>query len=442
MSAQDGSVRRVVNVYVISAALGTLAASLIWGVTTLYQMASGLNIFQVMLVNTAWTFGMIVFEVPTGVIADTIGRKASYLLSIFILLVSTLVYVAAGMYHWGMAGFMLGSVMLALGWTFQTGAVDAWLVDALDHVGWEGPKDTVFAKGGIATSASMLVGTMLGGFLGQVNLAWPFIARSAILAVCFAFIAIWMKDWGFHPRPLKASTFGAEARRIMRGGVTYGWRHPVVRVLLFQSLLASVFFAYGFYSLQPYLLQLLGQNLVWVAATVTALGSAGSILGNMLVGPIMAGGRRRPGRVLAAMGVLFATAIFLSAVVGFVWAGRPGPVPLVLVSALWILGSITWGVEGPVRQSFINAHIPSPQRATVLSFDALFGDAGGSVGQPALGYVSQVYSIPVAWVAGAAVLFGSVPLYLRADRAALAEASDAHTPLPVEPGEAQPPGPR
>jgi MFS family permease len=81
-------------------------------------------------------------------------------------------------------------ILIGLGFTFQTGAVDAWLVDALDFTGYDRPKERVFALGGMAFSAAMLVGTLVGGFLGQVDLSLPYLVRAGLLALTFVVTAI------------------------------------------------------------------------------------------------------------------------------------------------------------------------------------------------------------------------------------------------------------
>lgn len=412
--------RRVVFVYVGTSALYTLATSIIWGVNTLFLLHAGLDIFQVMLVNTTFTIGQIVFEVPTGVVADTIGRKASLLLGVATLFVSTLLYVTAARMGGSLPVFVVASVLIGLGFTFQTGATDAWLVDALDHVGWEGGKEQVFAWGGMTFGVSMLLGTIIGGVLGQVDLSFPYYARSAILVLCFVATAVLMKDMGFEPRPLKMSRFGDETSKILAAGAKYGWRNKVVRPLLFVSLLQGIFFLYAFYSSQPYFLDLLQRNLVWVAAAVTAGVSIMGIVGNALVKPVMTGpnGRRRAGLVLAGLtGVQGLLAVGIATVGLVVPQSSHGLAVFSIAVAMWLVFGIIMGVSGPVRQSFINEQIPSAQRATVLSVDAFFADVGGSAGQPALGYVAKVVSIPAGWLIGAAALLVSGPLYVLADRA-------------------------
>ena len=77
---------------------------------------------------------------------------------------------------------------------------------------------------------------------------------------------------------------------------------------------------------------------------------------------------------------------------------------------------LLYGILGPVRQAYINEHIPSAQRATVLSFDSFFADIGAVAGQVGLGYGAQVASKAVAYTIGGVVYFISVPLYRRAGK--------------------------
>ena len=108
---------------------------------------------------------MLVFEIPTGVVADTVGRRASYLLGTVTLMASTLLYVllwelAAPFWSWALVSMLLG-----LGFTFFSGAVEAWLVDALTATGFDGDLETVFGRGQIVGGAAMLTGSVAGGFI-------------------------------------------------------------------------------------------------------------------------------------------------------------------------------------------------------------------------------------------------------------------------------------
>ena len=146
-AAQLPTSRSILAGYFTLAGLYTLSAALIWGVNTLFLLDAGLSFFEVFVANAAFSAGMVVFEVPTGVVADTLGRRVSFLLSVSVLAATTLLYVALAQVDAGVVAFALVSVLMGLGFTFYSGAMEAWLVDALTASGYTGLLDRVFARG-------------------------------------------------------------------------------------------------------------------------------------------------------------------------------------------------------------------------------------------------------------------------------------------------------
>jgi len=120
--------KRIVRSYLALTLLSTLAASFIWGINTLFLLDAGLTITQAFTANAFFTAGQVLFELPTGVVADTMGRRASYLLGAGTLFLSTLLY----LWLWQSTGpfwaWAVVSMFLGLGFTFFSGATEAWLV--------------------------------------------------------------------------------------------------------------------------------------------------------------------------------------------------------------------------------------------------------------------------------------------------------------------------
>lgn len=403
----------VIRTFLITSGLFTLATAFIWGVNTLFLLDAGLDIFEVMVVNSIYSIGQVFFEIPTGVVADTVGRRVSFLFGIATLTISTLLYLASATFGWGIIGFAVGSILLGLGYTFQTGAVEAWLVDALTASGYQGRTDQVFARGGIVFGISMLIGTIAGGVLGQVDLALPYLTRAAILAIAFIATLNLMQDIGFKARPLKTSRFFSEAKSIFKAGVHYGWQNPAVRPLLLASAAQGSFFMYFFYASQPYALSLLGRpDLIWVSGVLAALFGLASIIGNLFVGLLSRSrwGQSAP-QVLTVGAVIFSILVGLAGLVGIL-APQEGSITgfVSLVILLFMLG-IWMGLTSPIRQGYINAHIPAQQRATVLSLDSFFNDAGSSIGQPSFGWLSRAISIPAAYMLGSLITLIAAPFY-------------------------------
>ncbi|MBV7331291.1 MFS transporter [Chloroflexi bacterium TSY] len=187
---------RVIRSYLLLSGLYTLSASLIWGVNTLFLLSAGLDILQVFIVNSIFTGSMALFEIPTGVLADTRGRRTSFLLSVAVVLIGTLGYVAASTIENNLWLFALTSVVLGLGYTFYSGAMEAWLVDALNATRYAGELDQIFARGAMVSGAAMLIGSVAGGLFGSWSLAIPFLMRAALLALVFGVAFFYMHDWG------------------------------------------------------------------------------------------------------------------------------------------------------------------------------------------------------------------------------------------------------
>src|SRR3989454_6212026 len=276
----------VIRTYYVITGLFNLAMSLIWGIDTLFKMSAGLDIQRVLLTNAAFTLGSTVFEVPTGVVADTLGRRVSLLLCLGTLFVTTLLYVTIAWRGWGFSAFVWVSVLLGLGYTFYTGAVDAWLVDALKATGYTEPLERGFSRGQMLFGAAMLAGTIGGGLLGQIRLDIPYVVRAALVVPLFWVAWFRIPEGGFTPRALQLRRVPAELRRVFVEGLRYGLSNPVVRPVMFASLVSMSFMIFGFYSWQRYFLDLLGRNLVWVDGVISALVGLGLIVGNALVAPL------------------------------------------------------------------------------------------------------------------------------------------------------------
>ncbi len=397
--------RRVQRTYLTLTLLTTLSASLIWGVNTLFLLDAGLDNTQAFLVNAAYTLGMVVFEIPTGVLADTRGRRFSFLLGTATLLVATVAYFALWQVRAPLWGWVVVSIFIGLGFTFFSGATEAWLVDALGAAGMTEGLDAVFGRAQAVSGAAMLAGSVLGGVLAQATtLGAPYLVRAALLAVTLAVAWAAMRDLGFTPdagaRPLAA------VRTVLAGSVDGGLRNPPVRWLMLAAVFTSGTGIYVFYALQPFLLELAGDPRAYgIAGLAAALVAAGQMAGGLLAGPARRWIRR------PADGLVLGGVVSVALLVGIGLVGSL--LPALALVAGWALVT---AVTVPVRQSFVNGLIPSSQRATVLSFDSLMGSAGGVVAQPALGRVADVAGYPASYLVSAAIAAGALPFTLLARR--------------------------
>lgn len=398
----DGA-RRVQRVYLLLTLLSTLAASFIWGINTLFLLDAGLNNTEAFAANAFFTVGQVVFEVPTGVVADTWGRRASYLLGAATLLASTLLYLLMWEIEAPLLGWAVASIVLGLGFTFFSGAVEAWLVDALNHYDFEGDLEGVFGKGQSVMGGAMLAGSVSGGFIAQAtNLGVPYIARAGVLGVTLVVAFLLMHDDGFTPK--KSGRPVQEMKRIVNASIDNGLKNPPMRWVMLAAPFTGGVGIYAFYAMQPYLLELFGDPDAFGVAGIAAAVIAGAqIVGGMIVGYVRKMFERRT-HVLILGGIVSVLAL----------AGIGLTNSFVVAVGLLVIWALVFSMTLPVRQAFVNGLIDSDQRATVLSFDALMASTGGVVTQPGLGRVADVWNYSTSYVVSSAIQAFAVPFFILA----------------------------
>jgi len=389
--------------YYVLTAGNTLAASLIWGINTIFLLDAGLSNFQAFAANAFFTAGMVLFEIPTGIVADRWGRRVSFLCGTLTLAATTGLYVLLWQLRSPFVWWAIVSALLGLGFTFFSGATEAWLVDALTATRFDGQLEGVFARGQIIGGAMMLGGSVAGGYLAQLtNLGVPYVVRAGILIGVFVLALFAMHDIGFtahrgdHPL--------TEMRKIVDNSVEHGLKVPAVRATMLAGLFSGGVGIYVFYALQPYLLDLWGdQRAYGIAGLVAAISAGAQIVGGLLTERIRAAFQRRTSAllILQSMSVLM---LVVMGLVGNFW---------LVVVAITISG-LAESAGQPIRQAYLNGMIPSQQRATILSFDSLIDNAGGIVAQPALGKSADVWGYPASYLLSAAGTALALPFLARA----------------------------
>jgi len=393
--------KRVQRTYLLLTLLSTLAASLIWGVNTLFLLDAGLSNTGAFTANAFFTLGQVIFEVPTGAVADVWGRRTSYLLGAATLLLSTLLYLAMWRGAAPLWGWALASVFLGLGFTFFSGATEAWLVDALASSGYSGSLEAVFARGQAVSGAAMLTGSIAGGIIAQLtNLGMPYVVRCVLLGLTLLAAWVFMHDLGFVPQPGKRAR--DEIRNVLRASIDHGWRRAPVRWLMLSAPFSMGVGMYAFYATQPYLLELYGDKSAFGIAGLAAAIIAGTEIVGGLTAPLLRRVFARRTHVLLVTTVVSVVCLFGMGSTHKFW----------LAIASLVVWGLAFSASRPVRQAYLNGIIPSAQRATVLSFDNLMGSAGGVVAQPALGRMADAAGYAATYVASAAIQVLALPFLL------------------------------
>jgi MFS family permease len=186
---------------------------------------------------------------------------------------------------------------------------------------------------------------------------------------------------------------------VLRESIAHGLGNRPVRWVMLMAPFTGGVSIYGFYAMQPYLLELWGNERAYAIAGLSAAIVAGAqIAGGLLVPHLRRVFSRRT--IVLLCGTIVNVAML--AIIGLAprfW----------VVIALLSLWGLMFAALTPVRQSYLNALIESKQRATVLSFDSLLGSSGAAVIQPVLGNTADVWGYPASYLASAAIQAFALP---------------------------------
>jgi len=225
---------------------------------------------------------MVLFEVPTGVVADVWGRRRSFLLGTVTLSGATALYVLLWVIEASFWQWAVVSILLGLGFTFFSGATEP---DG--DGGWSVRPEILYPAATDAPPAALRVsapdgGSVAGGFIAEhLNLGKPFVLRGVVLVVMFLVAFRLMHDVGFTPE--KGGKVPSGMRTIASAAIDHGWRVQSVKWLMVESLLTGGVGIYAFYALQPYLLGLWGNEKDYsIAGLAAAIVAGAQIVGGYL----------------------------------------------------------------------------------------------------------------------------------------------------------------
>lgn len=255
----------------------------------------------------------------------------------------------------------------------------------------------------------------------MTSLGVPFLLRVGVLCAMFAVAFTVMKDVGFTPDRSRGPL--GDMKRIFSASLDHGLRNPSVRWVMLAAPFGAGVGIYTFYALQPFLLELYGNEEAYGIAGLAAAIVAGSqILGGFLAPRIRSLFARRTSALILGT----AASVTLLTILGVTTSFALG----LFILVLW---GLVFAAVMPIRQAYLNGLIPSEQRATVLSFDSLMGNAGGVVVQPALGRAADVWSYGTSYVIGAGFQVLALPfLFLSRREHAAADTMAALAETPKE----------
>ncbi|WP_062520560.1 MFS transporter [Demequina silvatica] len=385
----DAQLARIRRRFVALTALRWLPTGFAVPVLVLLLQERGIGLATIGVIVAAYSAATLLLELPTGGLADTIGRRPVLVAAALLSAVGSLI-LAFGTVAWVLAGaYVIGGIARAL----DSGPLQAWYVDSTHAVDPGASIRSGLSRAGVAESLGLAAGSLGAAALVAVGpLAAPFLVAAGLSCIHGALVLAWVDESGRGPAPSGGTMRGLAST--VTSGLRVARSHPAIRRILLVMAAAGV----GLSGLEllapPHFAALLGGEDAAAGpyAVLVAAAFGGSALGAALA-PAAAGWLRAPSRAAAA-GVLTA---------GLLLAGVA--VPLFGVAAVaFVAFYVPLGVAMPLVDELTHHAASSGARATVLSLNSMALQGAAILATTGLGALADATSSGASLLVPAALL--------------------------------------
>lgn len=367
----------------------SLAQGLITPVLVIFYRDRGISLLEIGLIVTAFEFSMVVFEVPTGYIADYFGRKRSVLCAFVCFVFSGLVYLVSK----DLLSFILASIVQGIGFTCISGALQAWAVNTLKKNDHQSLVQLTFISATQSKKFGFIVGSLLGGYLGLKWISLVWLTYIFINIFAFVYSVLTMQEDVIQMDREKRSNYSKI------GGIhdllINDSRYIVKMVLLlFVACLISQF------SLSPvdeYWTVFFSEDLSMQPHIFGWLIAISNILLIIFVRPIITFLSEKLNSLwsLVVIDICLIVVIIMLAVIYS---------PLLAMIAL-VGYRLCVGIYEPIEETYVNSLINDAYRATVLSVYNMAGAIGEVISGVCIGVVAQLFGLRTAFLLSSFFIF-------------------------------------
>ena len=344
-------------------------------VMTLFYIHRGLQFSDMFIILLAIVVSMFVFEIPTGILGDKYGRKNSIVIGLFMICVTSAMLVFAHSLWF----FLLIMILFGCALTFSSGSDEALIYDSLKEEGKEKEMNKYMSKINSARFIPMVVSAPIGAFIAQNLTESQFmilLVLGIITSVIAFIVGLTLKETTNHKAVKKDSPI-----KLFKSSFVHIKNSPIILRLFMNKTLVLIVCSHVFGVLwQPYLQQS-GVPIVLFGILVAVSALIISYL-NHKTTAIRS--------ILSTKKILFLTALlsFIAFLIGAYVQN------IYYAIAFYLIIRVLLWVRDPLFSQYLNEHIESHNRATVLSslsmvdsfFDIIIFLGAGYIANTGLNY--------------------------------------------------------
>jgi MFS family permease len=382
-------------------------SSLIWlglgimaGYWVLFYLDLGLSLTTIGFLFATISLSTIIFEIPTGAIADTFGRKISV----------GLTYILVGLISFGV--LLSGSniillfilfFLIGIAWTLESGAFEAWFIDTVKHKKKSKHLHKLLGRWGSIGGIGFIIGPLIGGYLVNFGYKLPYLVTAILMFLIGIIILTFGKEHYFKRKKLHIKKDYKKMIKNTKFSIKYARNHPTIYLLGIISFFLAIGLTLIYNAYQPHVIERgLSPSLIGYSLSISGILIVLQLHYSHKIQKFFGGNKQS----LIFYGSLMAIGAIALGIIQFL--------PFLLVAMIVYTSIFDMGTDSaPAFREILNKAIPSKVRATVLSVVALVGSFGAIIADISFGLLSDTIGTGPVIILGGIILLIPVLLYFR-----------------------------
>lgn len=401
--------RNIHFVYILNQSFHWFIIGLFFPIMVLVQLEKGLSLLEVGTTSAIYSAAVILLELPTGGMSDSIGRKKVYLISV----VAQIASYALVLIAWNFITFAIAFLFFGVARAFSSGSMDAWFVDEFNLQQPGGNLQRALARVGIFFPLALAISSILGGVIPMALGPWfsqiqgfTIYSANIVIIIALGVVQFFLTSYLVIEHGAFSGKVGEGLRKLpetVSTSIQYGVRNPFVRLLLLATLAIGFSIASLELLWQPRVVEIIGpDSQTWIYGVLAAgyflMGSLGNLISASISTALVGRYSLALVGMRAMMGLFLLVLAMQGGIIGF---------------AIFYFITFTFvGLSNSLHAAIFNSQVPSKKRSTLLSFQSLFIQMGFMLGALAMGAISNSISIQAAFTLGAVVLMASTIFYM------------------------------
>lgn len=392
------------HLYLFLTSAFAFSTGLVFTMGNVYRVGVGLTPMQLVLVGTMLELAIFLFEIPTGIVADVYSRRLSVIMGYILI---GLGFLLEASIPW-VATIWLAQWVWGLGYTFTSGAQDAWLAA---EVGEEN-LTAIYLRAAQWGAISSLVGVGCATLLATVRVNLPMLVGGGMVLATAVFLALTMPETGFQPAPPAERTTWQQMWHTFQAGGRVVRGRPLLITLFAISLCIGLASEGLDRFWEAHLLANFTLPTLWVWDAVAWFGLLQAAQTVLVLGLTHWVRRLDTADDTTAVRLLFwFKTSMIASIFAFAWAGD-----FATAAATYLATFTLRSLTGPISSALLVRHTEPQSRATVLSMHSQMDAIGQIASGPLMGLIATLGSLRMALSAVGTLWLAVLPLLGRAKR--------------------------